>query len=276
MERLLTEATEALTKGRFGRALQAYEALEELEPSAAVHWLRAADCLARLGRKTEAVAAYCEAARRYEAAGREAQGHAVWRLAHALDPSHRRAANGLLAAETILAAAKMLPVPPRAPSPDPVVIDVCVTESLLSAALDADVARARRFGLALSVLVLELTPRAPASAAPAVEACLRTTDTVASLPSGRLVVVALGASASGANRIAEKLRRTLAALSPPVEATAGIAPLVDVSDSARICGRELLAHADTALERALAAGHHTSVASSHWLDTTAATDVSLA
>lgn len=309
-ERLVQEAAAALAKGRFARALRAYEALSELEPAVATHRLRIADCLVKLGRSGEAVSRYCEAARRYELAGRESQAVAAWHLANKLDPSDRSAATGLLAAEAILATRKFQ-APLRAGDDrerfEPVDVDVGeiriqtssealrdelahkqemtgervlpraeglegrieALESDLRAArrtsvyriLEADVARARRFRLDLSVLVLE----APAGALPVVEECLRMTDVVAVLPDGRLLVVALGAAARGARRVADKIRAAMAELTPPLDVTIGIAPLIDEPDAPLVSGRELLAAAVAALERALDAGHHVSIASSSWL-----------
>lgn len=312
-ERLTEEAAAALAKGRFARALRAYEALAELEPAVATHRLRIADCLVKLGRGAEAVARYCEAARRYEAAGRESQALAAWHLANKLDPSDRSAENGLFAAEAILATRRFR-APLRAGDArerfEPVDVDVgeiriqtsseAVREELahkqemtgvarervlpraedlesrietlesdlraarrisVYRALEADVARARRFRLDLSVLVLD----ASAGALPVVEECVRMTDIVAVLPDGRLVVVALGASARGARRVADKIRAAMAELTPPVDVTIGLAPLIDEADAPLVSGRELLAAAVAALERALDAGHHVSIASSSWL-----------
>lgn len=311
-ERLLADAAAALAKGRFARALRAYEALAELEPAAAIHRLRIADCLVKLGRSADAVGRYCEAARRYEAAGRESQALAAWHLANRLDPADRSAANGLLEAETVLAARRMQAVPRASDARErfePVDVDTGelqlqtsteavrdelehkqemtgATREVVSRApdlesrietlesdlriarrisvyraLEADVARARRFKLDLSILVLDAT----AAALPVVEECLRMTDIVAILPDGRLLVVALGASARGARRVADKIRAAMAELTPPVDVTIGIAPLIDEADEPLVSGRELLAAAAAALERALDAGHHVSIASSSWL-----------
>jgi hypothetical protein len=100
IERLASVALAAIGRGRFDRALVAYESLIEHEPANPRHHLHAANCLARLSRIRAAALAYCEAARLFTARGRERQALAVWRIAHLLDPSYERAASGLRDAES--------------------------------------------------------------------------------------------------------------------------------------------------------------------------------
>lgn len=120
----------------------------------------------------------------------------------------------------------------------------------LDRAIAADVSRARRFGLELTVLVLDGARREDA------EKLLRISDTIMAIPGGRLVIVALGASVSGARRIAEKIREELGA-----GVHAGIARLPDRAQAPRPPSpRELVAMAGAALERAIEAGHHAAVA----------------
>ena len=85
-ERFKAQALQAFAARAYERALDAYERLTEAEPWELRHWLRVGDCLARLGRDEEAVAAYRGVAKQYAARGRRSEAAGVYRMVVEVDP----------------------------------------------------------------------------------------------------------------------------------------------------------------------------------------------
>ena len=82
------EAAEATAGGKHKRALAAYLELERLEPRDAQWAKRAAEAYRKLGRESDAIAAYARSADRYAQAGFLVQAIAVYKLVLQIDPRH--------------------------------------------------------------------------------------------------------------------------------------------------------------------------------------------
>ncbi len=81
-------ATKAVNKGKYEKALDAYLALEQLEPDDGSWARRAADMYRRLKRNPEAVVAFERAADKYAAAGFLVKSVAVCKMLLQIEPSH--------------------------------------------------------------------------------------------------------------------------------------------------------------------------------------------
>src|SRR5580692_8844630 len=86
--KLREEANEATASGKYKRALAAYLELERLEQRDAQWSKRAGETYRRLGRDSDAIAAYARAADRYAQGGFLVQAIAVLKLILQIDPTH--------------------------------------------------------------------------------------------------------------------------------------------------------------------------------------------
>jgi CRP-like cAMP-binding protein len=114
--KLKTEATRALDKGKYRKALECYLELEQLESRDGAWSRRAADMHRRLGDNAGCVAALQRAAERYAAAGFLVKAVAVCKMILAAEPGHTAALERLaeLNAERGIPAPRKRPPPPLA------------------------------------------------------------------------------------------------------------------------------------------------------------------
>lgn len=113
--KLKAEATRALDKGKFNKALECYRELEGLEPHDGGWARRSADMHRRLGQQAAYVTALQRAADRYAQAGFLVKAVAVCKMMLAAEPGHA----GALERLAELDAERGMPAPRTRPSPTP-------------------------------------------------------------------------------------------------------------------------------------------------------------
>ncbi len=137
-------ATKAVDKGKYEKALDAYLALEQLEPGDGSWSRRAADMYRRLKRNPEAVVALERAADRYAKVGFLVKAVAVCKMILQIDPEHSATQARLAELQDsrgIPAARKPAPAPAE-PQPEPVPAPpaepAAVTEAIDDLAIELD------------------------------------------------------------------------------------------------------------------------------------------
>src|SRR4051812_42425128 len=86
--KLKDEAQEAVTKGKWKKALECYGELEKLEPRDGAWPQRAGEANRRLGKKDDAIAALSRAAETFSSTGFLLKAIAVCKLILDIDPGH--------------------------------------------------------------------------------------------------------------------------------------------------------------------------------------------
>jgi CRP-like cAMP-binding protein len=116
--KLKDEAQEAVAKGKWKKALEAYLALEKLEPKDGAWPQRAGEMSRRLGKKEDAVAALARAAEVFSASGFLLKAVAVCKIILAIEPGHTATQSKLAALHAQRNVGPGL-VPPIVRSPPP-------------------------------------------------------------------------------------------------------------------------------------------------------------
>ena len=90
-EKLVDKAATAVSKGKYAKALDAYQQLERLEPSGGAWARRSGEMLRHLGRREDSIAAFARSVEGYARAGFLVKAMAVCKLILRIDPNHKAA-----------------------------------------------------------------------------------------------------------------------------------------------------------------------------------------
>src|SRR3970040_2154941 len=118
-EQLSSDLAKFVEQGQWAKAVQAQQALIDLEPTNSNYFLRMGDYNVKAGNKAAAVRAYYQAADLFVKAGFSVKGIATYKMILRVAPDEKQATELMRAINSNPAGTGAAPPPPPAPAPGP-------------------------------------------------------------------------------------------------------------------------------------------------------------